>query len=606
MPPIANEKDKESPLYKLRHSLAHILAQAVIQMRPDVKLGFGPPVENGFYYDFDFGDQPLGENEFKEIEKRMKKIIGQRQSFQHSEMSLEEAIKFLEKTDQNYKIEHCKFLVEQGMAQNGMLSFWTNGPFTDLCEGPHLEGTGQVPKATFKLDKVAGSYWKGDEKNPMLTRIYGLAYETPDELKEFIRLRKLAMERDHRKLGQKLDIYAMDEEIGNGLPIWLPNGTIIRDELEKWAREEEFKAGYHRVSTPSITREELYYKSGHLPYYKEGMFPPMELDGGVNYYLRPMNCPHHHKVFESRQRSYRELPIRLAEYGDTFRYEKHGSLSGLMRVRAMSMNDAHIYCTKEQLEDEMIGVMEMYKNYYAHLRLGDFRVRLSLHDNDSDKFVDQEEEWIQSENIVRRVLTKMEIPFEEEAGEAAFYGPKIDIQVKNVLGNEETVSTCQLDFVMGQRFELKFINSEGEEETPFIIHRAPLSTHERMISFLIEKFGGAFPTWLAPAQVVIVPISENFLEYAREVAQQLKNEMFRVKVDDSSNSFNKKLRSAITGKNPNIWIIGEKEVNERLITWRRYADQEQTTIALNHATGVLERLCKERMMDNFEDVNLPV
>lgn len=598
-------KDKESPLYKLRHSLAHILAQAVMDMRPDVKLGFGPPVDNGFYYDFDFGDTPMSEKEFKELEKRMKKIIGQRQEFEYSEMTRDEALKMLEEAGETYKMEHCAFLFDTGKAVDGKVSFWKNGPFIDLCEGPHLEHTGQVPKATFKLDKLAGSYWKGDEKNPQLTRIYGLAFEKPEELKEYIRLRELAMQRDHRKLGQKLDIYAMDEEIGNGLPLWLPNGTVIRDELQKWAQEEEFKAGYERVSTPSITREELYYKSGHLPYYKDGMFPPMEIDGGVNYYLRPMNCPHHHKVFEARQRSYRDLPIRLAEYGNTYRYEKHGSLSGLMRVRAMCMNDAHIYCSRDQLQEEMMGVMQMYRDYYTHLRLGDFRVRLSLHDSDSEKFVDAEEDWVKSEEDVRKVLREMEIPFEEEAGEAAFYGPKIDIQVKNVLGHEETVSTCQLDFVMGERFDLKFINSDGEMEMPYIIHRAPLSTHERMVSFLIEKYGGAFPTWMSPNQVVIVPIAEAFFDYAKEVAGMLKENFFRVKVDDSSNSFSKKVRTAVTGKNPNIWIIGENEVNDRTITWRRYASEAQNSYSIENALAMMEKLRADRMMDNFEDVDLP-
>lgn len=601
---MKQERDKQSPIYKLRHSLAHILAQAVLELRPDAKLGFGPPVDNGFYYDFDFGDsEPIGEDDFKELEKRMMKIVKQKQGFEEVMMTYDEAVAHLKETGQEYKIEHCTELVETGKASKDGISFWKNGPFIDMCEGPHLEHTGLVNKGSFKLDKLAGSYWKGSEKNPMLRRIYGLAFEDSSELKEFTRLRQLAMQRDHRKLGQKLDLFTFDDEIGTGLPIWLPNGTIIRDELEKWAREMEFTAGYERVTTPVLTREDLYFTSGHLPYYKDTMFPPMDIDG-TNYYMRPMNCPHHHKVFDSRPHSYRELPVRLAEYGNTYRYEKHGSLSGLMRVRAMSMNDAHIYCTEEQVEEELRSVMNLYTAYYDHLRLGDFRARLSLHSSDNEKFVDAEEGWKKSEETVRGVLKEIGIDFEEEEGEAAFYGPKIDIQLKNVLGREETVSTCQLDFVMGERFNLKYTNEEGEQKTPLIIHRAPLSTHERMVSFLIELYGGAFPTWLSPTQVVIVPIAEAFFDYAHELAAAAKKNFLRVKVDDSSNSFSKKVRTAITGKNPNIWIIGERELEDGNVTWRRYCNEEQVTMSKDTALDILKTFRDDRVMDNFEDVSL--
>lgn len=600
---MSKEHEKDSPIYKLRHSLAHIMAQAILEVRPDAKLGFGPPVENGFYYDFDFGDNPIGETEFKDLEKRMMKIVNQKQEFENVTLSLNEAIDHLTETNQTYKIEHVNELVNSGRADQEVISFWKNGPFIDLCEGPHLENTGKVGKGSFKLDKVAGSYWRGSEKNPMLTRIYGLAFEQPAELKEFVRLRELAMQRDHRKLGQKLDIFAIDDEIGSGLPLWLPNGTIIRDELEKWANEMEFKAGYERITTPTITREDLYYKSGHLPYYKDTMFPPMEIDE-TNYYLRPMNCPHHHKVFDSRAKSYRDLPVRLAEYGNTYRYEKHGSLSGLMRVRAMSMNDAHIYCTEEQVEDELRSVIQMYNTYYEHLRLGNFRARLSLHSQDSEKFVDEEAGWLDSEKKVRKVLEELNVPFDEEEGEAAFYGPKIDIQLKNVLGREETVSTCQLDFVMGKRFDLNYVNEAGETKIPLIIHRAPLSTHERMVSFLIELYGGAFPTWLSPTQVVIVPVAEAFFDYAHKLEAQLRDKFFRVKVDDSSNSFSKKVRTAVTGKNPNIWIVGEKEQTESSITWRRYCNEKQVEMKFDEAKEILHRFREDRVMDNFDDVEL--
>lgn len=598
--------EKMTPLYRLRHSLSHILAQAVLTIRPDAKMGFGPPVDNGFYYDFDFGDKPISESDFKQLEETMQRIIKEKQQFEHLDKPVDVAVAELAAAGQNYKAEYAQYLADNGYAPNGTLSFYRNGPFLDMCEGPHLGATNEVPKATFKLDKLAGAYWRGSEKNPMLTRIYGLAFPTPPELKDYIEKRELARQRDHRKLGKELDLFEFDEEVGSGLPLWLPKGTVIREELEKWAKETEFKAGYQRVSTPSITREQLYYTSGHLPYYKESMFPPMELEDEDRYYLRPMNCPHHHKVFATRMRSYRDLPLRLAEYGNTFRYEKRGSLSGLMRVRAMCMNDAHIYCSPADVKQELKSVIEMYKDYYSHLRLGDFRVRLSLHAKDNDKFVDQETEWLRSEEIVREVLNEMGIEFEEEAGEAAFYGPKIDIQLKNVMGKEETVSTCQLDFVMADRFGLEFNNAEGGTTAPYIIHRAPLSTHERMVSFLIEIYGGAFPTWLSPNQVQLIPVNETVIDYTKGIEEKLRGNLIRAEVDLSSDSFNKKVRNAVTSKNPNIWVIGSREAEEQTVTWRRYASKDQITIPLSTAIETLIKMRDSRLMDNFGDVELPV
>jgi len=596
--------EKMTAVYRLRHSLSHILAQAVLTIRPDAKMGFGPPVDSGFYYDFDFGNTPIYESDFKQLEETMQKIIKERQQFERLEKPIYEAVEELSAAGQKYKAEYAAHLAEAGYAPNGTLSFYRNGPFLDMCEGPHLSATNEVPKATFRLDKIAGAYWR--EKNPMLTRIYGLAFETPSELKDYIEKRELALQRDHRKIGKELDLFEFDEEIGSGLPLWLPKGTVIRDELEKWAKEEEFKGGYQRVTTPSISRQELYYTSGHLPYYKESMFPPMELEEDEKYYLRPMNCPHHHKVYASRMRSYRDLPLRLAEYGDTFRYEKRGSLSGLMRVRAMCMNDAHIYCSPLDVKRELKKVIEMYRLYYNHLRLGDFRVRLSLHSKDNSKFVNQEAEWLRSEEIVREVLSEMKIDFSEETGEAAFYGPKIDIQLKNVSGREETVSTCQLDFVMADRFGLSFTNHEGGTTAPYIIHRAPLSTHERMVSFLIEIYGGAFPTWLSPNQVQLVPVNETVIEYTKSIADQLRDLFIRAEVDSSGDSFNKKVRNAITSKTPNIWVIGSRECEERTITWRRYATKNQITLPLSQAIQAILTIRNSRLMDNFSDIILPI
>lgn len=591
-------------LYKIRHSLAHIMAQAVLEHYPKAKMGFGPPVDNGFYYDFDFGTEKISSEDFKKIEKSMYKIINQKQEFSIFYKPLDEAIELLAGMDQSYKVEYAKELVETGQAEDQGLSFYVNGSFTDMCEGPHIANTGEIPQKCFKLDRISGSYWRGDEKKPMLTRIYGLAFESEEELKDYIRRRELAMQRDHRKLGAELEIFLIDDEVGTGLPLWLPNGAVIRGELEAWAKEVEFKAGYHHVTTPSLSKSTLYLRSGHLPYYAESMFPPMVLDENTEYYLRPMNCPHHHKIYGFRPRSYRELPYRLAEYGDMFRYEKHGSLSGLLRVRAMCLNDAHIYCEYDQVKEEFAKVMELYKYYYDYLRLGNFRVRLSLHDSESDKYVKDESEWQFSEDIVREILKENNIDFIEERGEAAFYGPKVDIQIKNLLGREETVSTCQLDFVMAKRFDLWYSAKDGSLKQPYILHRAPLSTHERMISFLIEFWGGAFPTWMSPTQVMLIPVNEGVVEYAMDMKHKMTELGIRCDIDLSDDSFNKKIRKAVTKKTPNMWIIGENEKAEGNITWRRYCVQDQIKMSSDAAIDKIVHMRTNRIMDNFADVEI--
>ncbi|HOK89471.1 MAG TPA: threonine--tRNA ligase [Candidatus Hydrogenedentes bacterium] len=601
----SQEQVNDALLHKVRHSLAHVLAEAVLQIRPNAKLAFGPPVENGFYYDFDFGDEPIGEADLPEVENRMRKIIKKNVPFVREEKSIDDAIRYLEDRGEIYKVEYARELASSGQLSSGTISFYTSGDFTDMCEGPHVEHTGQIPPDGFTLDRISGSYWRGDEKRPMLTRIYGLAFPSKAELEDYRERRRLAMERDHRRLGVELELFLLDEEIGAGIPLWLPAGTVIRDELEKWAREVEFRAGYDRVSTPAIAKGDLYRRSGHLPYYKDSMFPPMIMDEEVDYYLRPMNCPHHHKVYAARPRSYRELPLRLAEYGQDFRYEKHGSLAGLLRVRAMTMNDAHIYCTPDQVESEFRAVMDMYHYYYDHLRFGNFRVRLSLHDPESDKFVDNREAWERTEATVREVLDHLGVHFEEERGEAAFYGPKVDIQVKNLLGREETVSTCQLDFVMAERFDLTYVDQDGQLKRPYIIHRAPLSTHERMISFLIEFYGGAFPTWMAPEQVRIVPVNAEVVDFAMSLRDRLREDLFRVTVDQSGETFNKKIRNAVTRKIPNIWVIGNREKADGAITWRRYCAKEQVTVDAARAHEMLRTMRATRLMDNFADVSLP-
>ena len=582
------EQNTNSNLYKIRHSLAHILAQAVLEIRPNAKLGFGPPIDSGFYYDFDL-DEPLSAEDLPKLEKRMRHIIKTGQVFEREELDQTEIIKRLSKDNQSYKIEQ----VEDLSLNNEPLSLYHNGPFWDLCEGPHVKKTSDIPKNCFTLENLAGAYWKGSEKNNMMQRVYGLAFETVDELKKYQEKRRLAMERDHRKLNRKQNYYTISDEVGKGLPLWLPKGTVIREELEKLAKETEFLGGYKRVSTPHITREELLHTSGHLPYYEESMFPPMEMEG-ERLFLKPMNCPHHHMIFKAEPRSYRDLPLRLAEYGTCYRYEQSGELAGLLRVRCMTMNDAHIYCTPEQAKEEFIKVMNLHKDYYKLFGLRDFWMRLSLAEENAGKFVDEPELWKKAEKLVTEAMDEVEIPYEAVRGEAAFYGPKIDFQVTNVVGREETASTNQLDLVIGKRFGLSYIASDNEEHTPIIIHRAPLGTHERFVAFLIEHYGGAFPTWLAPLQVRVIPVASAFNEYANSLNENMYSSFIRTEIDDSHDSFSKKIRSAAITKIPNLLIVGENEQANKTVTWQRYGSKERQTLAIDTFLNLIHKEILQR------------
>jgi threonyl-tRNA synthetase len=576
---------EDSKLYRIRHSLAHVLAQAVLQFRPGSKLGFGPPIDDGFYYDFILSS-PITEEDFKDIEELMKKIIKEGQLFQKEELPYDKAMAKLDSMGEPYKRQYAEELFQKHNLKN--LTFYTNGPFLDMCEGPHVENSREIPSNAFKLRSVAGAYWRGDSKNTMMTRIYAWAFESKEQLVQRVREYEEAIKRDHKKLGKELELFTIDEMVGKGLPLWLPNGTVIRDEVEKLMKELEFKAGYHRVSTPAITRTEIYYKTGHLPYYKTHMYPFMEIkeegDTKETYVLRPMNCPHHHRVYASKKRSYRDLPVRLAEYGNVFRYEDSGSVSGLLRVRGMCMNDAHIYCTEDQIENEFLAVMKMHEELYKILGLKNYHMRFSTWDPEDpkgkDKYVDDPEAWERSQERVRRAMEKSGLPFHEVKGEAAFYGPKIDFQMRTVTGREETISTNQLDFAVPGRLDLSYTGSDNQEHRPYIIHRAPAGTHERFTAFLIEHFGGAFPLWLAPVQVKIIPVSETFFDYAKLVEETLRNEMIRAEVDDSSDSLNKKIRTNTKAKIPALLIVGEKEKLDRSVTVRRYGIEEQQTIGL--------------------------
>ena len=551
----------EEKLHNLRHSLAHLLAAAVIELYPDTKNTIGPTIEDGFYYDFDF-KSPISDKDLPKIEKKMREILKTWKEFQGEEKSEKEAKEHFKKNE--YKIE----LIKEIEGKKEKITFYKSGEFVDLCRGGHLENPAKdISPDAFKLDRVAGAYWRGDEKNKMLTRIYGLAFETKEELDAYIKQQEEAEKRDHRKLGALLDIFEYDDDVGPGLPLWLPNGGIIIEELEKLAKETEFTAGYERVRTPHIAKESMYLKSGHLPYYKESMYPPIEYEGG-KYYLKAMNCPHHHKIFAARPKSYRDLPLRLAEYGTVYRHEKSGELFGLMRVRMLSMNDAHIYCAKEQFVSEFKAVNEMYLKYFKIFGIGKYVMRFSTHDPKElgKKYVDEPELWLETEKMVREVLIESKIPYVEVANEAAFYGPKIDVEVWSAIGKEFTLATNQVDFAIPKRFNLVYTDKDGKPRTPLCIHRAPLGTHERFIGFLIEHYAGNFPLWLSPVQVKVIPVRMNHNEYAKQVFELLKENNIRAELDDADENLGSKVRSAKISKIPYWLVIGDKEITSDKVT----------------------------------------
>ena len=544
------------------HSSAHLLAEAVEALYPGVKFWVGPPVENGFYYDMDLGGRQLTEEDLKKLEVKMNELAKQGNKYVRKEISKNEAVKYFTDKNDEYKLD-----LLQGL-KDGEITFYTQGNFTDLCRGPHIPDTGLIK--ALKLTNIAGAYWKGDEKNKMLTRVYGVSFPAQKELDEYLNMLEEAKKRDHRKLGKEMGIFTFDDQVGPGLPLWMPNGTVIIEELEKLAKQTEEKAGYKRVVTPHIAKESLYLTSGHLPYYQDSMFPPMELEG-VKYYLRAMNCPHHHKIFSAEPRSYKEMPLRLAEYGTCYRYEQSGELFGLMRVRCLHMNDAHIYCTKEQFYDEFKAVNDMYLKYFKIFGVDKYVMRLSLHDPAKlgQKYVNEPGLWIETEALVRDVLVKTKTPFIEVPDEAAFYGPKIDVQIWSTIGREFTLATNQVDFAQGRRFKLEFTNKDNQPEVPLIIHRAPLGTHERFIGFLLEHYAGRFPLWLAPLQVKVLPISDKFMEYAQSILDKLKKADIRAELDDRSEKIGKKIRDTEVAKVPYMLVIGEKEVSDNKVAVRR-------------------------------------
>jgi threonyl-tRNA synthetase len=575
----------QEKMHNLRHTLAHLLAAAVLELYPNTKPTIGPTIDNGFYYDFEFAE-PITAEVLKDIEKKMRKLLPSWKEMVGNEVSPDDARKHF--ANNPFKLE----LIEEIVTKGEKITLYTAGNFTDLCRGGHSDNPAkEIPSDCFKLSRVAGAYWRGDEKNKMLTRIYGIAFESKEELDKYETMVKEAEKRDHRKLGKEMDIFEFDDQVGPGLPLWLPNGGAMIEELERLAKETEFQMNYVRVRTPHIAKDSMYIRSGHLPYYEESMFPPMEYEGG-KYYLKAMNCPHHHKIFGSRMRSYRDLPIRLAEYGTCYRHEKSGELFGLMRVRTMQMNDAHIYCTEEQFAKEFQAVNEMYIKYFKIFGVEKYVMRFSTHDPKrlGEKFVNEPELWKKTEDMVRQVLIDSKIPYIEVPNEAAFYGPKIDVQVWSAIGREFTLATNQVDFAVPKRFDLVYTDKDGTAKTPLCIHRAPLGTHERFIGFLIEHYGGNFPLWLAPVQVKVIPVAEAHFATAEKVNAMLREQMVRSEIDLSNDGFGKKIRNAKTSRIPYFIIIGDKDMTVNKVTLE---SRDKGQVGQMDAEEVLKKLVGE-------------
>ncbi len=565
------------------HSSAHLMAEALEALYPGVKFGIGPAIDHGFYYDVDLAGYTLQNEDLVKIEKKMAELAASNNEYKRSEISKDDALNyFIEKGDQ-YKIELINEL------NDGEITFYRQGNFIDLCRGPHIPNTGYIK--AIKLTSIAGAYWRGDQTRQQLTRIYGITFPKQKDLDEYLQMLEEAKKRDHRRLGKELEIFTFDDDVGPGMPLWLPNGGALIEQLEKLAKKTEFDAGYHRVRSPHIAKESMYLKSGHLPYYQDSMFPPIEIDG-QKFYLKAMNCPHHHKIFDAIPRSYKDLPLRLAEYGMCYRYEQSGELFGLMRVRSLQMNDAHIYCTREQFGEEFRAVNEMYLKYFKIFGVDKYVMRFSTHDPAKlgQKYIDDAALWIETEKMVRNVLIESNIPYVEVPDEAAFYGPKIDVQIWSAIGREFTLATNQVDFAQAKRFDLQYTTPENETAQPLIIHRAPLGTHERFIGFLIEHYAGNFPVWLAPVQAILLPISDKHITYAKNLLQEFKKSDIRCTIDDRSEKIGKKIRDAELKKIPYMLIIGDKEVEARALSVRKKGSGDLGSI---HTSEVIASIKSE-------------
>lgn len=588
---ILTERDPEY-VGLFRHTLAHVMAQAVRELyaergfQPEqVKLAIGPVIENGFYYDID-APEPIREEDLPVIEEKMRRIVAANLPLERFVLSREEALRRFAGIDP-YKTE-----LIQDLPVGEELSFYQQVDeqhgFTDLCRGPHVPSTGRIPPH-FKLTSIAGAYWRGDSSRPQLQRIYGIAFRTKEELENYLWQQEEAKRRDHRKLGAELDLFTITEEVGKGLPLWLPRGAFIRRQLENYMYEKEQEHGYHYVYTPHIANTKLYYTSGHLPYYKDDMYAPIEIEG-EEYYLKPMNCPHHHMIFKSRPKSYRDLPLRLNEFGTLYRFELSGTLTGLTRARGFTQNDAHIYCSRGQVADEFIKVIQLFDEVYKDFGISDYWFRLSLPDfeNNPEKFGQENDNWRDAIAAIRAALEKTGAKYVEGIGEATFYGPKLDVQIRSVLGKEDTIATNQLDFIVPGRFGLEFTNERGEKETPVCIHRAIMGSFDRFFAFYLEHTAGDFPLWLSPIQAVIVPIADRHLEYAQKVAAQMRKNKLRVEIDDRSERMNAKIRDAELQKIPLILVVGDKEAEAGAVNVRERHVTEQRTLLVGELIGEMK------------------
>ena len=587
---MINIKEDEK-LSVLNHSCAHLMAQAVKHLYPDAKFWVGPVIEDGFYYDIDLGDKTLTDEDLPKIEKEMKKIAKDGKRITRHEISKEEALEMFK--DDPYKID----LIERMDPNDMVISCYTQGDFTDLCRGPHVDTVKKLKH--FKLLKHSGAYWKGDAKNKMLQRIYGICFENEEDLEKHLEELEERKQRDHRKIGKEQEIFMSHELVGAGMPLWLPNGAIIRKELENYIYEKERKMGYQHVYTPCVGTVDLYKTSGHWDHYKENMFPSMKVDD-EEFVLRPMNCPHHMLVYKNKLHSYKELPIRIGEFATDFRYEASGAVKGLERVRCMCQNDAHLFVTPEQIGDEFKKVVSLILDVYRDFGIKDYKFRLSLRDpEDKEKYFDDDEMWNNAEDKLREVLNELKVDYFEAVGEAAFYGPKLDVEVKPAVGPDVTLSTCQLDFLLPRRFDLTYIDSNGKKKTPVVLHRAIFGTFDRFTAFLIEETKGVFPTFLAPVQVIVIPVNNNYhLEYANEVYNALKNKNVRVELDDREEKLSYKMRDAQTKKIPIILILGDKEKDDNLISYRRHGSNKTYSVDKDMFVELLLNEIKDKKTKN--------
>jgi len=587
---MINIKEDER-LNKLNHSGAHLLAQAVKHLYPEAKFWVGPVIEEGFYYDIDLGDEVIKEEDLEKIEREMKKCSKSAKNIIRHEISKDEAKEMFK--DDLYKMD----LIDRMDEEEVTISCYTQGDFTDLCRGPHVDNTKEIKY--FKLLKVSGAYWKGDAKNKMLQRIYGVCYDTEEELAEHLRLIEEAKQRDHRKIGKDLDIFMSHDLVGKGMPLWLPNGAVIRKNLENYIYEKERKLGYHHVYTPCVGTVDLYKTSGHWDHYKDNMFPSMKVDE-EEFVLRPMNCPHHMLVYGNTLHSYRDLPIRIGEFATDFRYEASGAVKGLERVRCMCQNDAHLFVTPEQIGEEFKKVVSLILDVYNDFGIENYSFRLSLRDKeDKEKYFDDDKMWDEAESKLREVLNELGVEYYEAIGEAAFYGPKLDVEVKPAVGPEVTLSTCQLDFLLPRRFELSYIDNEGNKQVPVVLHRAIFGTFDRFTAFIIEETKGSFPTWLAPTQVNIIPVNNEYhLEYATEIKEILENEGIRVELDSRNEKLGYKMRESQTRKIPYSLILGNNERDERTISYRTHGSEDTTTLKIDEFVTMLKEVIETKQVNH--------